>query len=140
MLDAIIQTLQIMGWLGVIFGILVTTNVTAGTIVNIWAKKESFSWKKMLQGILKALVFYISCVALGVAFTMLPFINDMITLASGASLLSEEMLDTLSNVAILSIIISAIVTQAKKALESVLKLSNLNSLAIDIENKEEDAE
>jgi ABC-type molybdate transport system permease subunit len=133
MLEAVIQTLQIMGWLGIIFAILVITNIVAGTLANIWSGKEPFSGKKMMQGILKALVFYISSVAIGVAFTMLPFINDMITLESGSSLISQEMLDTLSNVGILSIIISAIISQGKKALENILKLASLN---VKIDEKE----
>lgn len=43
MLNTILNTLHIMGWLGIIFAILVVTNTVAGTISNIWAKKEEFS-------------------------------------------------------------------------------------------------
>ena len=35
MLNAILNTLHIMGWLGIVFGILVITNTIAGTISNI---------------------------------------------------------------------------------------------------------
>lgn len=35
MLNAILNTLYIMGWLGIIFAILVVTNTVAGTISNI---------------------------------------------------------------------------------------------------------
>ena len=44
MLEAIIETLRIMGWLGIILGILVIVNITTSTIHNIWSSKELFSW------------------------------------------------------------------------------------------------
>ena len=67
MLEAIIATLKIMGWLGVILGILVVVNISSKTIYNVWSSKELFSWKKMLKGIGKSLVFYLSAVAISVA-------------------------------------------------------------------------
>ena len=105
MLEAIILTLKIMGWLGIVLGILVGVNIVTGTIVNIWSGKESFSWKKMLKGISKSVVFYFSAVAIGVAFTMLPFINEMITSTFGIMLLSNEMLNTLSSVGVLAVVV-----------------------------------
>ena len=35
MLNAIIETLTIMGWLGVVLGILVITNIVSSTIYNV---------------------------------------------------------------------------------------------------------
>lgn len=127
MKEAILLTLQLMGWLGIILGILVIVNTVAGSLVNIWSGAESFSWKKFFQGIFKSVVFYISAVLISVAFTMLPFINNMITGASGEVLLSAEMLDTLSSVGVLSAIVSVIVIQAKKAIGNILKLANLST-------------
>ena len=43
MLDAIIEVLRIMGWLGVILAILVITNTATGTLVNMWQNQEIFS-------------------------------------------------------------------------------------------------
>lgn len=43
MLEAIISTLQIMGWLGITLGILVVVNVVTSTIYNTWSSKELFS-------------------------------------------------------------------------------------------------
>ena len=79
MLNAILSTLSIMGWLGIILGILVVTNTLSGTLYNIYEKKEKFSLKKLFKGLGKALIFYISSSLLSVAFTMLPYINEMIT-------------------------------------------------------------
>lgn len=127
MLEAIMLTLKIMGWLGIVLGILVGVNIVTGTIVNIWSGKETFSWKKMLKGISKSVIFYFSAVAIGVAFTMLPFINEMITSAFGIMLLSNEMLNTLSSVGVLGIVVSTIVVQGKKAIAGVVNLANISS-------------
>lgn len=127
MLEAIMLTLKIMGWLGIVLGILVGVNIVTGTIVNIWSGKETFSWKKMLKGISKSVVFYFSAVAIGVAFTMLPFINEMITSAFGIMLLSNEMLNTLSSVGVLGVVVSTIVVQGKKAIAGVVNLANISS-------------
>lgn len=120
-------TLKIMGWLGIVLGILVGVNIVTGTIVNIWSGKETFSWKKMLKGISKSVIFYFSAVAIGVAFTMLPFINEMITSAFGIMLLSNEMLNTLSSVGVLGVVVSTIVVQGKKAIAGVVNLANISS-------------
>lgn len=127
MLDAILETLSIMGWLGVILAILVITNTVAGTLYNIWTNSEVFSMKKMVKGILKAIVFYVSAVFISVAFCMLPFINEMITNAFGVMLLSTELLNTLSSVGVLGVVMTTIVVQAKKAIANVVKLANISS-------------
>lgn len=123
MLEAILETLKIMGWLGIILGILVTVNITTSTIHNIWSSKELFSWKKMLKGIGKSLVFYLSAVAISVACTMLPYVNEMITASFGVMLVSNETLEVLSSVGILGIVMSTIVIQAKKAITGISTLS-----------------
>ena len=51
MLEAIISTLQIMGWLGITLGILVVVNVVTSTIYNTWSSKE-------LLHIFKNIFFY----------------------------------------------------------------------------------
>lgn len=127
MLEAIIETLKIMGWLGIILGILVTVNISTSTIHNIWSSKELFSWKKMLKGIGKSLVFYLSAVAISVACTMLPYVNEMITASFGVMLVSNETLEVLSSVGILGIVMSTIVIQAKKAITGVSTLSNVST-------------
>lgn len=138
MLEAIILTLKIMGWLGIVLGILVSVNIVTGTIVNIWSGKETFSWKKMLKGISKSVIFYFSAVAIGVAFTMLPFINEMITSAFGIMLLSNEMLNTLSSVGVLGVVVSTIVVQGKKAIAGVVNLANISSNSEEITWKVEE--
>ena len=127
MLEAILSTLSIMGWLGVILGILVIVNTICGTIYNICSGKENFKWKKLFKGLGKAGVFYISAAFLSVAFTMLPFINEMITDAFGTVLISTELLNTLSSVGVLGVVASVIVIQAKKAIQGITSLANMSS-------------
>lgn len=127
MLEAIISTLGIMGWLGIILGILVIVNTVCGTIYNICSKKETFAWKKLVKGLGKAAIFYVSAALLSVAFTMLPFINEMITNSFGTILISTELLNTLSSVGVLGVVVSTIIVQAKKAIEGVTKLANMSA-------------
>ena len=127
MLEAIIETLQIMGWLGVILGILVIVNITTSTIHNIWSGKEVFSWKKMLKGIGKSLVFYLGAAAISVACTMLPYVNEMITESFGVMLVANETLEVLSSIGILGIVMSTVVVQAKKAIAGISTLSKVST-------------
>ena len=127
MLEAIIATLKIMGWLGVILGILVIVNISSKTIYNVWSSKELFSWKKMLKGIGKSLVFYLSAVAISVACTMLPYVNEMITATFGVMLVSNETLEVLSSVGVLGIVMAAVVSQAKKAITGISTLSKVST-------------
>jgi hypothetical protein len=81
----------------------------------------------MIKGIIKVLVFFISSTFVAIAFTILPFINLMITNSFGTELISNELLNTFSNVGVLAIVISTITIQARKALDGVLKLANISS-------------
>lgn len=127
MLEIIIGTLKIMGWLGIILGILVVVNITTGTLNNVWSSKEEFSWKKMIKGILKAVIFYLSAVFLSVALAILPYVNDMITEIFSVVLVANETLETLSSVGVLGIVMAAIVMQAKKAITGVTTFSNVTT-------------
>ena len=139
MLEAILETLKIMGMLGIVLFILAAVNIATGTIVNIWQNGEEFSWKKMWKGIEKVLVFYASSIAIAVAFTMLPYINDMIIDAFGSSLINAETLQTLSSVAVIGTVIAAVIVQGKKAIIGISELATMSS-GVKAENKEETEE
>ena len=123
MLEAIISTAKTMGWLGIVLGMLVIVNTVCGTIHNL-SKGEEFSWKKLLKGLGKAIIFYASSALTAITFTMLPFINDMITNSFGVVLLSPDTLNLLSSVAVLGIVIATAVVQGKKALQGIVELAN----------------
>lgn len=127
MLDTILSTLTIMGWMGIVLGILVIVNVSTSSIYNVWSSKEKFSWKKMIKGLVKAAVFYISAAALSVAFTILPFINDMISNSFGTELISNDVLEMLSSAGVLGTVITAIVMQGKRALTGLLKMQEVST-------------
>lgn len=125
MLNAILTTLKIMGWLGVVLALVVIVNTVCGTVFNISSKKEIFSWARLFKGLGKSLIFYVSATLMGVACTMLPYINEMITKAFGTVLLSNDILTTLSSVGVLGVVVAAIVSLGKKAIANVVKLANM---------------
>lgn len=127
MLEAVKSTLETMGWLGIVLLILVVVNTMCGTLYNIATGKETFSFKRLFGGLGKSFIFYISAAFLSIAFTMLPFINEMITYTFGVTLLTNDLLNTLSGVGVLAIVVAAIVVQGKKAIEGVTKLANISS-------------
>ena len=124
MLEAIMSILFIIAWLGVVLGILLVTNTLCGTVSNVLFNGEKFSFKRLFIGIGKGLVFYIGSALTCVAFTILPFINEMITTSFNTVLISNDLLSTLSSVGILAMIVTAIVTQGKNAIASISKLAN----------------
>lgn len=127
MVEAILTTLRIMFWLGIALGVLAVVNISTGTVNNMWAKQECFCFKKMLRGIAKVALFYICALLVSIVFTMLPFINEMITNAFGTVLLSSDLLNTLSSVGVLGVVVAAIVAQGKKAISGVISLANISS-------------
>ena len=98
----------------------------------------------MFKGIEKVIIFYISAVALSIAFTILPFINEMIINAFGIALLSGDLLNSLSSVGVFGVVVSTIVVQGKKAIQGVIALANLSSnteeITWDVEIPKEDIE
>ena len=127
MLEAILSTLRIMGWLGIVLGILAIVNISTSTIYNIWSSKEKFSWKKLIKGFVKIAVFYASAAALSVAFTILPFINEMITTTFGTELIGNDTLQTLSSVGVLGTVVTAIIMQGKRALTALIKMQEVST-------------
>ena len=125
LLEAILTTLGIMGWLGIVLALVVIVNTVCGTVFNISSKKEKFSWARLFKGLGKSLIFYVSAALMSVAFTMLPYINEMITNAFGTVLLSNDILTTLSSVGVLGVVIAAIVSLGKKAITNVVQLANM---------------
>lgn len=127
MMESILLTLKTMGWLGIVLGILVLVNTMCGTIYNVATGKEKFNLKRLFGGIGKSLIFYISAGLLSVAFTILPFINEMIADTFSVTLLTDEILNTLSGVGVLGVVVAAIIVQGKKAVEGVTKLANVSA-------------
>lgn len=131
MWEAILSTLGVMGWLGVVLAILVIVNTTCGIIRNLH-DGQVFSWKVLFKGLGKAFVYYASAVLTSIAFTMLPFINALITNTFQVELFANDTLQTLSAVAVVGVVIASVITQGKKALEGVIELSGVS-----VTNKEE---
>ena len=136
MWEAVCATLNIIMWIGVILGLLLIINTLCGVICNV-NKGEPFSWKKLLQGIGKAVAFYASVALLSVVSTLLPFINTMVVDVFGIELLSPAILDTLSTTAIFGIAAAAITIQGKKAIENILNLSKVSLGTLEVKKQAE---
>lgn len=127
MKEAILNTLLIMGWLGVVLATLAIVNILTGTLTNMWTKNEKFDIKKMSKGIIKVISFFICSAFVAIVFTMLPFINEMINNVFNIELISNELLNTFSSVGVLGVVISTITTQGKKAIQGIIDLANISS-------------
>lgn len=127
MKEAILNTLLIMGWLGVVLATLAIVNILTGTLTNMWTKNEKFDIKKMSKGIIKVISFFICSAFVAVVFTMLPFINEMINNIFNIELISNELLNAFSSVGVLGVVISTITTQGKKAIQGIIDLANISS-------------
>ena len=138
MIEAILQTLKIMGLLGIVFFILVLVNTVCGILFNT-SNGEEFSKEKLFKGLLKAFIFYMSSVATSIAFALLPFINDLVNKIFDTELLSPNLLNSLSSIAVLAIVVAAISIQGKKALEGIKSLSGV-SISADEDDEEGDLE
>lgn len=121
MFEIILPTLSIMGYLGIILGILVLINTVCGIMKNT-SEGQAFSGKILFKGLLKAAIFYVCAAALGVAFTMLPEVNGMIEQVAGVQLFGQETLNTLSSVAVFSVVVAAVIAQGQSALEGIIEL------------------
>ena len=131
MYNAIMSTLEIVGWLGIILLMLVLINTVCGVVFNTAKEGQEFSFKVLFKGLFKAFIFYGCAALLSIAFTMLPFVNEMITNVYGVQLIANDTLNTLSTVAVLSVVVYAIVVQGKKALEGITQL-----LTVKVNNEE----
>ncbi len=122
---ALLDILQVMGWMGIILFILSFVNIACSMVYNIAMKKETFSWKRLFSGLGKTGLFYGSAVLIAIAFTILPFVNTMVADMFGQELISGDILQSLSGVGVLGTIIGAIAQQGFKAYEGVKKLAEV---------------
>lgn len=140
MLETIMPTLSIMGYLGIILGILVLINTVCGIMKNMNEGQE-FSFAILFRGLLKAVIFYACSSMMSVAFAMLPEVNAMIQNLTGIQLFGQETLNTLSSVAVFTVVVAAVTAQGKSALEGITGLLNvkINNEAItwEVDDSEE---
>ena len=136
MWEAVCATLNIVMWIGVVLGLLLIVNTMCGIICNM-NKGEPFSWKKLFQGLGKALAFYVGVALLSVVSTLLPFVNAMVVEVFNIELLSSSVLNTLSTAAIFGIAAAAITVQGKKALENIFELAKLSLGNLEVKKAEE---
>lgn len=124
---SILNTLGIMLWMGLILILLCSVNTVCSMAFNMIEKKESFDLKRFFQGIGKTLLFYGSSIAVAIAFTIIPFVNEMVTNVFGQVIISNDILQELSGFGVLGVCIAVIINQGRKAYEGILKLGEITS-------------
>lgn len=124
---AVSETLSIMGWLGLVLGLLTLVNVTCKAFYNVTQLKQKFSWNRIFHGFRKMLLFYLSSICVSVAFSILPYVNVMINEAFNIELISNEMLEQLSALGVLAICLNTIIAHGKKALQGITALGQLKN-------------
>lgn len=127
MLSAVTSTMIVMGWLGLVLLCLIIANTLCGTINNVFFKGENFDIKKLLKGLGRSLIFYVSAAFTCVAFSMLPSVNTMVSDLFETTLLSNDLLTSMSSVGVLGVVISTITIQGKKAIDGITKLANAST-------------
>ena len=128
MYEALLATMKIVGWLGIILGLLTIVNTVCGIVVNVCKSGDKFSFKILFKGLFKALTFYVCSALLAIAFTILPFVNEMITNVYGVQFIANDTLTTLSTAAVLGVVVGVIVVQGKKALEGIIELTTVKAV------------
>lgn len=122
---AILSILKIMGWMGIVLFLLSAVNIISSTVHNMVNKKENFSWKRLFQGLGKTGLFYGSSIAVAIAFTIIPFINKMVSDTFGQELISNDILQGISGIGVLVACAAVIVQQGTKAYEGIRKLGDV---------------
>lgn len=119
MVEALVANLTSIGMLGIVLAIIAVANIILGTTYNVSVCDKPFDGKKMLKGILKAVVIYIGVVLLVIGATILPIALQE---AGLGDLVKPEVLDTFSVTAIATLMISVVITQAVDAFGNLKKL------------------
>lgn len=125
-LAAVLDTLKIMGVMGIVLFLLATVNTVCSTVYNVSDKNEKFSIKKLFKGIGKTVMFYGSSILVAIAFTIIPFINNMVSSVFGQTLISEDLLHDVSGIGVLGVCIGVVINQGKKAYEGIKKLGSMS--------------
>ena len=117
MVDLVLENLLIILYAVILLGLAMLSNTCFGLWYNVKKLKKNFNFKKILESILKFLVFAIGLSALSVLITLLPVYAQY----SGIQL-AEEVYDIINLIAIVTIFISSIINYTKQAIE---KLRNI---------------
>lgn len=117
MIDLVLENLLIIAYAVVLLGLAMLSNICFGLWYNVKKLKKKFNFKKLLESIVKFLVFAIGLSALSILITLLPVYAQY----SGIQL-AEEVYDIINLIAIVAIFISSIISYTKQAIE---KLRNI---------------
>lgn len=116
-----LENIQLIMFLMGILGCSVIANIIAGIQLNVNEIGMNFSWKKLKEGILRAIFITIIVLLLTIVVSYLPEILNK----ANVTIVSEEVIDLISILAIVLIIVSAIVKYFKDTLDKLRTILNL---------------
>ena len=117
MVDLILENLLIILYAVILLALAMLSNTCFGLWYNIKKLKKNFNLKKLLESVVKFLVFEIGLSALSILITLLPVYAQY----SGIQLAGEAY-DIINLITIVAIFISSIISYTKQAIE---KLRNI---------------
>ena len=129
-MDAIIESLTIIGLLGGVLGIITLANVILGATYNVGVLKKPFEIGKFFFGFVKAVVIYIGVALLTIGASALPVVIELTGLEAMIKVGDLEILqaaEVFSVAAIALIILTVIITQGKGAVGNLLKLMDIGT-------------
>ena len=121
MIEAISTVIGIMIWIGFASVLCAAVNIGGKIIINI-KNGEKFTWGKFFKGIGKVCLLWVASLIVALVCAMLPFINTALVEAYGLMFIGDEILSTISSMAVIGICVNALIVEIKKAIETIKKL------------------
>lgn len=120
MLENILNNLQIIGLIFLIFTMVYSANILFSLGQNILKMKENFDKSKFLYGVLKMFIIGIGCGLLSVSFTMITYFID--TATNLIVEIPEDLLSICNNSVIIAIFFNSIKKYASECWETLKDL------------------
>ena len=114
MLNLVLDNLLIIAYAIILLGLAMLSNTCFGLWYNVKKLKKKFNPKKLLEGVIKFIVFAVGLGALSILITLLPTYIQY----SGVKL-SAEIYDMIDLVVVAAIFVSSIISYTKQAIEKL---------------------
>jgi hypothetical protein len=117
MVDLVLHNLMLVGFAVILLGLAMLSNTCFGLWYNVKSLRKKFDCKKLLQSLLKFLVFVVGLGSLSILVTLLPAYAQY----SGVDL-PQEAYEIINILLIVSIFITSIISYAKQAIDKLKKI------------------
>ena len=117
MVDLVLHNLMLVGFAVILLGLAMLSNTCFGLWYNVKSLRKKFDCKKLLQSLLKFLVFVVGLGSLSILVTLLPSYAQY----SGVDL-PQEAYEIISILLVVSIFITSIISYTKQAIDKLKKI------------------